>query len=92
MDTAETSDRRHWHVDKSVSVGHILTTLLIAVSAFSWGSAVDQRVASNAQAIQYLSESINDTNSRFDTYRSDIRQDLRDINAKLDRIIESQGQ
>lgn len=35
----------HWHIDKRVNVGHLITTLMLAASVFAWGSAIDRRVA-----------------------------------------------
>ena len=40
-----------WHLEKSVSVGHIITTLSIAFSALWWASTVETRLAVNTQKI-----------------------------------------
>ena len=31
-----TENRRHWHIDKSVSIGHLLTTVMLVVSGTFW--------------------------------------------------------
>ena len=38
-------ERRHWHLDKSVSIGHIITTLAMVTSALVWAFGMDKRVA-----------------------------------------------
>ena len=38
-------DRRHWHLDKTLNVSHLLTTLLIAGSLFAYANNMDRRVA-----------------------------------------------
>jgi len=84
-------DRKNWHLDKTISVGHLLSTVVIAISLFSWASAVDRRVEQNAQAIKYLTKEQIEGQFRLDALRSEIKTDLRAINAKLDRLIERQG-
>lgn len=84
------ADRRGFHLERSVNVGHILTTMGILIAAFTWGSKLETQVSNNAQAIAYLNQNNVRTNARVDTLRAEIRADLRDINAKLDRLIESQ--
>lgn len=85
------NDRRNWHLDKTISVGHLLSTIVIVVSVFSWASAFERRVEQNAQAIEYLSEQQKENKRRVEYVREEIRTDLRGINAKLDRLIEKQA-
>ena len=82
------SESLRWHLDKTISVGHLLSTIVIAVSVFSWASAVDTRVEHNAQAIIYLTKQQQENKQRIESVRGEIRTDLRVINDKLDRLIE----
>lgn len=41
-----------WHVDKRVSIGHIITTLTVAVSIVVWMMSLENRVGINTQAIE----------------------------------------
>lgn len=102
------AERRNWHLDKTISVGHLLSTVVIAASVFAWASAVDRRVEQNTQSIDYIKlqqnqeakrlsklrddvqEMINRIEKRLDLSRTEIKTDLRDINGKLDRLIEKQ--
>lgn len=36
--------RQHWHLDKNISVGHLLTTLALAGSVLVWAMSMDTRV------------------------------------------------
>ena len=38
-------DRRHWHLDKTLNVSHLLTTVVIAGSLFAYANNMDRRVA-----------------------------------------------
>lgn len=82
------NDRREWHLDKTVSIGHIISTLVIALSLFSWALTIDKRVEQNAQSIEFLAQNHKRLENHVDSTRNEIRQDLRAINAKLDRLIE----
>ena len=84
------NERREWHLDKTVSIGHIISTLIIAMSVFSWALAIDKRVEQNAQSIKFLTQNQKRVESRVDSTRQEIRQDLQAINSKLDRLIERQ--
>ena len=77
-----------WHLEKKISVGHILTTMTIAISAVWWASSIEKRVEKNRQAITYLQERHNELLRRIDANRIEMRVDLKDINKKLDRINE----
>lgn len=101
------NERRNWHLDKTISIGHLLSTIIIAGSVFAWASAVDRRVDKNTQSIDYLKlqqiqesarlskireesqNMVNKIEERLDLSRSELKTDLRDINGKLDRIIEN---
>ena len=87
--TPQSTRYRHsWHLDKTISVGHLLSTIVIAVSVFSWASAVGSRVEQNAQAVIYLTKQQQENKQRIESVRGEIRTDLRVINDKLDRLIE----
>lgn len=78
-----------WHLDKKVNITHILATLALAASIFAWGSRVEQRVA--------LVEAVNVRQAHVDNvqdqelrrYVVEIRQDIRDLSQKLDKLIEN---
>jgi hypothetical protein len=74
------TDRRKPHFDKSISYGHILTTVTMIIGFFVAANAFDRRVTINTQDITYLKQ-------RADVERVEWRQDLRAINDKLDQLI-----
>lgn len=81
-------EKRHWHLDKTVSIAHILSTIVIAGSVFAWAMALEKRVDRNAQAIEFLLIQQKDERHRMETMRIEIRQDFNSVNQKLDRLIE----
>jgi hypothetical protein len=45
---------RGWHIDKKLSVGHLLTTLVVAVGAVFWLTNLDKRTEINTVSITTL--------------------------------------
>lgn len=82
-------DRRKWHVDKTLNIGHLLTTVVIAGSAFMYASGMDKRVAVleekmasqskvNEQAQAATRDLANDVKNEIRLLRSDVMQILRE--------------
>ena len=66
-----------WHLDKRVNVGHLLTTISLAVMLFVWANRMDSRIT--VLEVQQLNQTL---------VAADIRSQLKDVNNKLDRLIE----
>ena len=66
----------HWHLDKRLNVGHLLTTMALFVAAMLAFSNLSTRVAV-----------IESDTGRMET---DIRERLKRVEAKLDKVIEGQ--
>lgn len=92
--------RDNWHLDRSVSIGHILTTIVLFVSMAGGWVAMSERVARleaefaqvSGQIVMLLERQASRDarqDSEITELRREVSQDLRDINNKLDRLIES---
>lgn len=92
--------RENWHLDRSVSIGHLLTTVAMAMTLVAGWVAMSERVARLEAEFSQISGQIvsllerqSSRDARQDSelleIRREVSQDLRDINAKLDRLIES---
>lgn len=84
---------RKWHVDKTLNIGHLLTTLVIAGSAFMYASGMDKRVAVleekttaqakvAEQAQTNTKELASDVKDEIRLLRSDVMSILREKSAK----------
>lgn len=93
--------RENWHLDRSVSIGHLLTTVAMAMTLAAGWVTMSERVAKLEAEFSQISSQIvmllerqASRDARQDSeimeLRREVSQDLRDINAKLDRLIESQ--
>ena len=81
MDNTHTT----WRLSKSITWGHVLSTLAMSISVFLWVSSVDKRIEQNTQAIAYIKDEHTKEQQRLEA-------DLRAINAKLDRLVEYRNQ
>ena len=83
------SDRRGWHVDKGIGVAHIITTLMLIVTALWYVAGQDKRLAVLESGFVYVQKSITMDQSRTEKKFDELKIDLRMINSKLDRIAEN---
>lgn len=81
-----------WHLKREIQLGHILSTLAIAASAAAYIVKMDQRLAvMEANIAETARHQIQrDTRQDEAAERADtlIREQLRSIDAKLDRLVE----
>ncbi len=68
-----------WHLDRRVSVGHIVTTVVVATSAIVWMLRLESRVLLNEQAIVAQAD-------RIVWVERAVKEDQAEIRASLDRI------
>ncbi|MQA67469.1 MAG: hypothetical protein GEU76_16460 [Alphaproteobacteria bacterium] len=68
-----------WHLDRRVSVGHIVTTVVVATSAIVWMLRLESRVLLNEQAIVAQAD-------RIGWVERAVKEDQAEIRAALDRI------
>lgn len=85
----EPSAPENWRVDKTISLSHIVSTLMVAVSVFIWASALERRVDQNATGIANLKDQMELQIRLSEIQRKEFRQDLQLIGKKLDRLIEN---
>lgn len=76
-------DRRQtvqgWHVDKTVSISHIITTAVMIVSVVLYLADQDKRIDGNTKDIEHNSSAIQQQESR-------INRNLDSIDKKLDKL------
>lgn len=71
----------HWHLRKEINVGHMISTIMLMVAAFTWSSNIDKRVT--------VLETRQEQQSQQTTeMRAELRTELRTLNDKLDKLIE----
>lgn len=87
----EMSDRRGWHLDKGIPIAVIITLVILVVTASRDQSKQDERIALLETSMQMLQRSRINDQERSEKKFDELKVDLRAINAKLDRLIESRS-
>lgn len=77
----QSKEKSQWHLDKTFSISHIITTASAIGAAFIFASKLDTRVTLLEQSDATRQREVSEVKAAF-------REELRDINAKLDRLIE----
>ena len=81
---------RRMHVDPTISVGHVLTTIMIVIGLFVWGGNVDRRIEENRLMIQsQQTQYIRDRSVR-DTELGRMYSKLDSMDSKIDKVLQSQ--
>ena len=94
--------RGDWHLDKSLSFGHLLTTAAILLSlAAGWATmseriaVLEQQQAGFNQRILTIMSTQQSTDTRQDSeiteIKRQIREDYREIRRNLDQLVRSQA-
>jgi ribose 1,5-bisphosphokinase PhnN len=75
----------HWHLEKSISIGHIITTIAIAGSVLTWAMRMDTRVSIVETQIHYSAEQQQRLESSGREGMNEIKAALIRIENKIDR-------
>lgn len=80
-----------WHIKREIQLGHILTTLTVAVSALVYVGKLEQRIALIEQQMSLQHERDDRQDKAAGDALGALAQQLARIDAKLDRIIEARN-
>lgn len=77
-------DQRRFRMDTTVTLAHIFTTVALVLSIFSWGADIKAMVMRHELEIGEMKSNTRD-------HRSVLREELREINRKVDKIADRVG-
>ena len=83
----ESPAREQWHLKREIQLGHLITTVVVAVSAMSYVTKLEQRIA----LLEQSAMSQHERDERQDKTASEaivqMNQQLLRIDGKLDTVI-----
>lgn len=85
--TRTESDRRHWHLDKTLNVTHLLATISIVGSLFMFANSMDRRVAVLEEKMQAQVVAGAQSREEMKDLASDVRHELRLLRTELMRLM-----
>ena len=83
---------KNWHLKKELNIGHILTTLVLALGIITWGNTMDQRVTKAETMIENLDRMLVITSSNNREMRSELLGELRDLRRDINALYQQQQQ
>lgn len=90
----EREERRHWHLEKSVSVTHLISTITFAFAAGWYIVGMDKRIELQKEQLSYQNEQLKQVQAILGEGGAPLRRDidrisvdLRSVNEKLDQLI-----
>jgi hypothetical protein len=86
----EDKDVHHWHLDKRLSVSHIITTLSAIFMFGVFMARQDTRLSLSEQAMMYIAHDQKRQDEELKAVKVAFEAQFGAINLKLDRIIEHQ--
>ena len=75
-----------WHMSKSLSVSHLLSTIAIAVGFFTYVTGIEQETVVNKMELKSLSERKDRTDERHSEQFSEIKDMLKSLTIKIDNL------
>ena len=75
-----------WHMSKSLSVSHLLSTIAIAVGFFTYVTGIEQDTVVNKMELKRLSERMDRTDERHSEQFSEIKDMLKSLSVKIDSL------
>ncbi|MBI5138005.1 MAG: hypothetical protein HZA24_11815 [Nitrospirae bacterium] len=82
------SETGNWHLDRRVSVGHLVTTLTVLVAMVLWGARLETRIVLMEQDAARQARVDARQEADVQRLREEIREELKSLNAKMDRFFE----
>ena len=88
-----------WHISKTVSVGHIVTTLTVALAGVWYFAGLEKRIDTTAIEVAHQKEAIvrveeqqrrdqSELTRKLTEIRAEQKQDTKRIEDKLDKLID----
>ena len=80
--------RNDWHIDKTVSIRHMISTVVVLVTGVMYIDSIDTKVEKQGVKIEAIQQQVHQQRSATKDMFLHIREDMKRINDKLDRLIE----
>ena len=91
MNIGNTTDRHHWHLDKTLNISHLLTTLVIAGSLFAYAGGMDKRVAVLEEKMQAQALHNERTGQEVRDMARDLKEELRSMREMLMKLLQDRN-
>lgn len=81
-------EQNGWKIDKRISIGNLLTAVVLLCSAITYANTFDKRIEQNRMANEFLDKTQTRTEARNTEFRFEVRENFKALNIKLDQVID----
>jgi hypothetical protein len=75
-----------WHMSKSLSVSHLISTAAIAIGFFTYVTGIEQETVVNKMELKSLAERMDRTDQRHSEQFMEIKDMLKSLTIKVDNL------
>jgi len=75
-----------WHLSRSLSVGHLISTIVIILGGYSFVSDLEKQILKNQLSQNNLAERMDRTDARHSEQFGEIKEMLKDMAVKIDAL------
>ena len=87
MSDYDGSERRQgFHLSRTFSIGHLLSTAILVVAGFTWAGDLEKKILTNAHSADSLGSRMDRTDERHSEQFTEIKDMLKDMSSKIDRL------
>ena len=83
--------RNGWQVSKSISVWHIIGTLMLGVAFFAYLSDIEKETVVNQMDIRSLASRMDRSDARNSEQFGEIKDMLKSLSTKIDNLVHRRG-
>jgi len=76
-----------WHLDRRISIGHLMTTATLLVAMMLWAGRMDTRISLLEVTLTRQVNVDRRQDEATQLLREEIREELRSLNEKMDRYL-----
>ena len=81
-----TERRQGFHLSRTFSVGHLLSTAVVVIAGFTWAGDLEKSITVNEMKITSLSDRMDRTDERHSEQFGEIKEMLKSMAIKIDRL------
>lgn len=88
MPPTGTENRRHWHLDKTLNITHVLSVIALIITVITYTGSVERRVVVLEERLAQQSRELNTSQQTLKELTKDIRDELRALRQELTQRID----
>jgi hypothetical protein len=81
-----TERRQAFHLSRTFSIGHIVSTAVLVVAGFTWAGDLEKQILTNSHSVESLGSRMDRTDERHSEQFGEIKSMLKSMAVKIDRL------